>query len=878
MSTSLFETIVQYIVEGRCALFVGPDLGESAGGFHGLPTSWQLADELAALCDYHGRYRPLPQIAQIFENERDRPTLINYLRQRLEVDEYRPLPIHELIARIPFPVIVSCGWDRLLEQALDSQVISYRTVRTDADIPFLRPRENGPLLFKPYGSLDVPDSLVITEEDQLNVFTKLERVVARLKDVVEQYALLLISYAPAQDTVFVRIYHDIRGAQRAYQLPAVAVQSIPREEDAQAWESRGVEAVIKDPVIFLWELAEAVAAAQGRDLMLPDLATISSAPPLTPVELEGQATLLNNMMDKIGVADLVEQTDVPLLSGEQLRDIEAMRAAYERLASSFAPEQESGRVWLRQGNLEYARQNYARAADYYQRALSTGIISAEAYHNLHYVHLAQGNWAEAFEAYQKGMKEHPKLALLPERYEIDTVISGSNIGVVYGALDVQTSQHVAVKILHHAQAQTDHLLHVFQHEAEILKGLDHPNIVRMLDFGSYRGNYFIVMENLEGKTLKEELAQTEQPFSLDRAFKICQQVCDALSYAHSLKIVHRDVKPSNIFLLGDQIKMTDLGLARPVAGRELSSLTSIAGTFNYMAPEQAEGCETDARTDEYAAATVFYEMLTGHTTQGTYRPPSEILPGINGALDIVIEKAREPRPDDRYPTVDEFEAELGRVVSLQSAASKATARHAPAGLRLLAYVAQMSKLGAERFWLAWLGAGIVAGFVVPALWSNVVVRETARYLAAGIFVTWTMTILYIPFTTLLARRTRSAPIIAYGPLLGILLSIVCSILWLRSFSYVYVQPEPRLGYLELIDYLQVIVSALLLSLGTALAMTPALLLAGWLAGRLHRQYADGFFLAFLFLTAYLLIVGIASPCGWFADQSPAPMPPPLSGL
>lgn len=879
MSRPPLESVAQHVIERRCALFIGPDLGESAGGFRGLPTSWQIADELAAQCGYRGRYRPLPQIAQIFQRERGRPALVSYLRQRIGADDYRPLPVHELIARIPFPVIVSGGWDTLLEQALDGQAVSYRTIRSNADLPFLRPGEERLLLFKPYGSVDNPNSLLVTEDDQLGVFYDLERVVARLKDVVEQYALLLIGYALAQDAVFVRIYHDIRHAQAAYQPPAVAVQSLARAEDAAAWEARGVEAVIEDPATFLRQLAEVVARAQGRVLALPDLEALSTAPRLTMDELGAQAAILNSMMDQIGVADLVEQTNVPLLSEEQLRDIEAMRAAYERLTRAFAPEQGSAHVWLRQGNLEYVRQNYARAEEYYRRALAAEPGLAEAHHNLHYVRLAQGDWAGGLEAYQQAIAAQPALALLPARYRIDAVLGGGGVGVVYRAFDTQTGKPVAVKILQRAQAQTERILEVFKREAHVLQSLDHPSIVRMIDFQTYRGNYFIVMEFLEGETLKEALARAAQPFSLDRAFRLIEQVCEALTHAHSANIIHRDVKPSNIFLVGEHVKLIDFGLARPIAGGELSTPGAAAGTLTYMAPEQAEGRGSDARTDEYAVTTVFYEMVTRRNpAQGTYRPLSELRPGLNSALDLVIEKARERAPNDRYPTVAAFCGELRQVVAMQAAAE-----NAPLALRLIARAAQRMKLVVERGWLAWLLVSLAAGFLVPAIWTAAVPRGMVRYTASGMIITLLLAVIAGPFTVAVGRRVRSAPIAAYGTAMGAVLGLVNSLLWLRSFSFLFVRPElcrppePCLGYGGTAEFFMLTIESALLSLGTAVGVFLILPAAGWLARRTGRSYAAGFFLAFGLLTVGLLVAALALPPGWYGDLSVVPegfVPPP----
>jgi tetratricopeptide (TPR) repeat protein len=856
--------MAEFISQDHCALFVGPDLGESADGYRGLPTSWQIADELATLSGYRGRFRSLPQIAQIFANKYGHPALEKYLRKQLDVPDYRPLPVHELIARIPFSVIVYGGWDTLLEQAIKGQQTRFHTIRQDID-PIFRPSgERQLLLYQPYGSVDIPGSLLVTEDDQLSVFYQLKRVIERMKIVMEEHALLLVGYAPAQDATFTRLYYEIRRTQPQYLLPAVAVQSLSRAEDAAAWEARGVTAIVEEPAAFLQKLAKAVAKKQGRKLALPDIESLSTAPRLTPMELKEQADVLNSMMDQIGVADLVEQTNIPLLSEEQLRDIEAMRAAYERLAETFTTGQNSAHVWLRQGNLEYARENYSRAEEYYRRTLAVEPRLAEAYHNLHYVQLALDDWSGALESYQQAIALRPELAIVPARYQIEAVLGGSGMGVVYRARDMQTEQQVAIKILQRAKAQTEQVLAVFKREAHVLQNLDHPNIVRMTDFQSYQGNYFIVMEYLEGQSLKAALQTRSEPFALDHTFCFIEQVGEALEYAHTQGIIHRDVKPSNILLTGDQARLIDFGLARPLAPGEQSTLNAVVGTVTYLAPEQALGQSTDCRTDVYGVASVFYEMLTKRNpSQGTYHAPSELLPGLNSALDLVIEKARERDPNDRYSTVKAFLNELRQVVSMQAASESA-----PWTLRLVARAAQAAKVGIERGWLGGVAAIAVLGFVLPELWpSAFALREIARYIAAAFAIMLMSGIVAGPFTMTLARRMRSAVIAAYGPAIGLMMGAVNSLLWLRSFSFKCALPEQRLGYAEIESYLILIISSLVLSLSVAVAVFLLLPVAGALTRRLGKTYAVGFFIAYLLFAGTLLILGISLKFGWFGDVS-----------
>jgi serine/threonine-protein kinase len=776
--------LVEQIVQQRCVLFLGPDAAESAGGYRGLPTSWQLAEELAARCGYRGGYRPLPQIAQIYQHKVDRHSLITFLRERLD-DSYQPLPIHELIARIPFRVVVHGGWDRLLERALDQHKIPYETIYTALDIPYAR-SDAALVLYKPYGSLDRPETLVITEDDQFAAFDQLRGLKARLADLIASHALLMVGYAPDYDSVFVRIYHEMRRELGEHRLPAFVVESLSRPADAPQWEARGIKPVVAEPISFLYGLAGVVARAEGRPADLPDLASISQAARVTAEDLASQTSTLSQVLEKLGVGDLVEQSDLPLLSADQVRDLEAMQSAYERLSQSVAPTADAALVWLRQGNIEYTRQNYERARHNYERALGLRPDLAEAYHNLHYVHLAEDHPDAALEAYQRAVALKPELALLPSRYRIDRVLGRGGIGVVYRAIDQQTGGTVAVKLLDRAFMRSEQAIRRFRREAEILQRLEHPNIIRYIDFEQHQGRSFLVMEYLGEQTVARVLAETGR-LPLDRAAEILDQACRAVTFVHGHQIIHRDIKPANIFLIPSQsappastpahevestpkidlegalvdgqVKLIDFGLAMDLTAGQPSAVGLATGTIAYMAPEQIAGRDVDARTDIYALATVAYEMITGrHPGQGTYRLPSELVSGLNAALDIVLQKAREREPDQRYPTVDTFRQEFEQVVPLQAAS-----RRAPLWHRVLARVGQVVERTVGSYWPLVLLAVAAAGLAFPGplyllgalLWDALLL-----VMLGGWFMAW------------LARRSGYPSLAPGGPLLGALLGVI----------------------------------------------------------------------------------------------------------
>jgi serine/threonine-protein kinase len=213
---------------------------------------------------------------------------------------------------------------------------------------------------------------------------------------------------------------------------------------------------------------------------------------------------------------------------------------------------------------------------------------------------------------------------LAERFRLDDCLGAGSAGEVYSALELQTGAKVAVKTLLHEGDDAIEWVRRFRREARVLGQLDHPNNVRMIDFGhTSEGLVYIVMEYLDGHDLFRELRRRGR-FSLQGAVEICVQVLGGLHDAHSKGIVHRDLKPSNIFLLdptshAPEAKVIDYGLAKPDVAVTVESLTregALVGTPQYMAPEQCLGKPLTPAADLYAVGVIFYEMLVG-------RPPFE---------------------------------------------------------------------------------------------------------------------------------------------------------------------------------------------------------------------------------------------------------------
>src|SRR5213082_843739 len=260
------------------------------------------------------------------------------------------------------------------------------------------------------------------------------------------------------------------------------------------------------------------------------------------------------------------------------------------------------------------------------------------------------------------------------RYRIERKLGAGGMADVYLAEDQELGRRVAIKILDDRHAADDSFIERFRREAKNAAGLSHPNIVAIYDRGEAEGTYYIAMEFLEGRSLKE-LIVGRGPAPIKVTIDYARQILAALAAAHKQGIVHRDIKPHNV-LVGPEgrLKVTDFGIARSGAS-QMTEVGSIIGTAQYLSPEQAKGAPVDQRSDVYSVGIVLYEMLTGqvpftgdtpleiamkHLSEVPV-PPSELRDEVPEDIDMVTLRALAKDPEDRYQTAEEMDADLARV-------------------------------------------------------------------------------------------------------------------------------------------------------------------------------------------------------------------------
>jgi eukaryotic-like serine/threonine-protein kinase len=335
------------------------------------------------------------------------------------------------------------------------------------------------------------------------------------------------------------------------------------------------------------------------------------------------------------------------------------------------------------------------------------------------------------------------------RYAILRRIGSGGMADVWLADDSHLQRRVALKVLHARFAQDREFVERFRREAESAAGLQHPNVVAVFDRGEVDGTYYIAMQYLEGRTLKQLI---DAGLGSEQAAGLIRQVLEGARFAHRHGVVHRDLKPQNVIVDADgKATVTDFGIARAGAS-EITQAGSVMGTPHYLSPEQAQGFDVTAVSDLYSIGVMLYEALTGRVpfegdsavavamkqvSQAPQRP-SSINPQVSPALDAVVMRALEKEPGRRFQSADAFIAAIAAALANPRAGMDGTAAFAPLPPVLAtpeeAAEAEEERAG-RRFWLLVAAAiliGLLAGFALTRDTTTNVPEVTGNQLNVAI--------------------------------------------------------------------------------------------------------------------------------------------------
>ncbi len=275
------------------------------------------------------------------------------------------------------------------------------------------------------------------------------------------------------------------------------------------------------------------------------------------------------------------------------------------------------------------------------------------------------------------MTNNGQATVINDRYEIHKRIGRGGMADVFSARDLLLDRQVAVKVLFPEFATDANFVERFRREAQSAASLSHPNIVNVYDWGKYEGTYFIVMEEVQGRTLAEILTSNRQLTS-KQAAEIASEVAAALGFAHDNHVAHRDIKPANILIGSNgQVKVADFGIARALNAPTESNLTqvgSVMGTATYFSPEQAQGAQPDPRSDLYSLGIVMYEMVAGKPPFTGENPVSiaykqvhdapqplvQIVADVPRSFEAIVAKLLAKDPKMRYPSAAALRDDLRR--------------------------------------------------------------------------------------------------------------------------------------------------------------------------------------------------------------------------
>lgn len=465
--------------------------------------------------------------------------------------------------------------------------------------------------------------------------------------------------------------------------------------------------------------------------------------------------------------------------------------------------------------------------------------------------IEKGDMDSAFKVYQDIVQRTPQQAFFPERYEVLMILGKSELGISYSIFDREENHPLVATIIDPGYEFTNEELEQFASE---IGRLSSPRISRILGFDRHREKIYLLSELIDGPNLRVHLAQVKS-LPYQQSMQIARQVTEALEDGHGQGLPHLNLRPSNIMLSSEGVKLVNYGISRLTSLKRGSIKSGKRYMDDYLAPEQLSGQGGDERSDIYALGTVLYEMLVGHPpSMGRFYYPSEVNIEATEAVDILIDHARENDPDRRFATAREMHAEIDRIsmTSLRGGLNQV--------LRVaLAWIT-------ERYKGLTSGRGLA--LLIPALMvllaSSLTYTLPRRvFLSARLILPLLLNSLLISIVfdwviRALARRRGLGSLSTSGSGIGAVLGLVFT---LNSISVIGI---PEIAILLpgdiLADFLGILITVIF---ETALALGIMIAIA-WITGRLFKSYINGFYWSFLAIIAIELVLTIlGQPKGMF---------------
>ena len=472
--------------------------------------------------------------------------------------------------------------------------------------------------------------------------------------------------------------------------------------------------------------------------------------------------------------------------------------------------------------------------------------------NLFYLLIEKGDMNRALQVYQEMVQQTPQQAFLPERYQFRKILGQSELGVSYLVSDQEGHRFVTATILHDTLAIKGADLTRFARQVQALSS---PRISRFFGFDRYHEHTYMLNEYVDADPLRKRL-KPGQPLPYLEAMQIAGQIAEALEDGHQQGVPHLNLRPSNIVLGPEGVKLVSYGFSRLTLSERIADTVESDKSYDYLSPEQLDGAEGDERSDIYALGTILYELLTGHTPGlGSFQYPSETNVEATEAVDVLIDHARQRNPDRRFATAREMRAEINRIsqVSLEGSPNQY--------LRvILAWVSQRYEQLVSRKWLSFLLAGLITLFslsLIPSIPKplSLLARISAPLLLNSLLIS-------IPFDWVvrtIARRRGLGSLITTAGGMGAILGLVFTLNLLRLMKFEII---PTLDTATLIiDFAGMLIIVLF---ETALSLG-IMLVAARIVERTFKSYTSGFYWSFIAIVLLELVLTLqGQPFGLFS--------------